>query len=132
MVVVAQLVEPRFVVPMVAGSSPVYHPRFTLAADKEYDDEKLHDYLEENNIFSAITLKDTRLTTREGEFKNRNDDRYFRQYMDPGYEQGQRIRYKVEQPYAEMKRYFPCFNGRSDTRKATIGSSDDSRLENRC
>lgn len=26
MVVVAQLVEPRVVVPVVAGSSPVYHP----------------------------------------------------------------------------------------------------------
>ena len=28
MVVVAQLVEPRFVVPMVAGSSPVDHPEY--------------------------------------------------------------------------------------------------------
>jgi len=76
-----------------------------LVADKGYDDDKLHDYLEENNIFSAITLKNTRLTTIDGEFKDRNDDRYFKQYIDPRYEQGQNIRYKVEQPYAEMKRY---------------------------
>lgn len=32
MVAVAQLVEPRFVVPVVAGSSPVYHPIFFLTA----------------------------------------------------------------------------------------------------
>jgi len=81
-----------------------------FSADKGYDDEKLHDYLEENNIFSAIILKKNRLQTRDKTFKERNitgnhPNRYFKQYMDPRYEQGVSERYKVEQPYAEMKRY---------------------------
>ena len=32
MVVVAQLVEPRIVIPVVAGSSPVVHPIFPIGA----------------------------------------------------------------------------------------------------
>ena len=34
MVVVAQLVEPRVVIPVVAGSSPVVHPIFLLGFTK--------------------------------------------------------------------------------------------------
>ena len=35
MVDVAQLVEPRIVIPAVAGSSPVVHPTFALGASRE-------------------------------------------------------------------------------------------------
>jgi hypothetical protein len=35
MVVVAQLVEPRIVIPVVAGSSPVDHPIFPVGASVE-------------------------------------------------------------------------------------------------
>ena len=34
MVDVAQLVEPRIVIPAVAGSSPVVHPTFALGASR--------------------------------------------------------------------------------------------------
>lgn len=81
-----------------------------VSADKGYDDLKNHLYLKEQNIFSAIILKDTRLKTKRGEFKwfyqdENQDNFFFNQYLDPRYEQGQNQRYKVEQPYAEMKRY---------------------------
>ena len=36
MVVVAQLVEPRIVIPVVAGSSPVDHPIFLIEFDKPF------------------------------------------------------------------------------------------------
>lgn len=32
---VAQLVEPRFVVPVVVGSSPIVRPRFKISTSKE-------------------------------------------------------------------------------------------------
>ncbi len=35
MVVVAQLVEPRFVVPVVVGSSPIDHPRSKKSPNRE-------------------------------------------------------------------------------------------------
>ena len=35
MVVVAQLVEPRIVIPVVAGSSPVDHPIFPIGTSQE-------------------------------------------------------------------------------------------------
>ena len=35
MVVVAQLVEPRIVIPVVAGSSPVDHPTFPIGISAE-------------------------------------------------------------------------------------------------
>ena len=35
MVVVAQLVEPRIVIPVVAGSSPVDHPTFPVGSLRE-------------------------------------------------------------------------------------------------
>jgi hypothetical protein len=35
MVVVAQLVEPRIVIPVVAGSSPVDHPIFPIGTSEE-------------------------------------------------------------------------------------------------
>lgn len=82
-------------------------------ADKAYDDKDNHEYLKENNIFSAIILKDTRLRTKDKQFKSHiqkqdddfEDNHYLKQYFDPRYEKGQKQRYKVEQPYAEMKRY---------------------------
>lgn len=81
-----------------------------VSADKAYDDLRNHLYLKERNIFSAIILKDTRLRTRKGGFKwfyqdETQDNFFFKQYLDPRYELGQSQRYKVEQPYAEMKRY---------------------------
>jgi|GEM_PF-6955556 len=80
-----------------------------IAADKGYDDIKNHEYIESLNIFSAIALKDTRLQTKNKEFKYYDntgaDNRFWKQYLDPRYIQGQKQRYKVEQPYAEMKNY---------------------------
>ena len=35
MVGVAQLVEPRIVIPVVVGSSPIVHPKFLLLEDRE-------------------------------------------------------------------------------------------------
>lgn len=81
----------------------------TIAADKGYDDIENHEYIESLDIFSAIALKETRLQTKNKEFKyydtSGRDNRFFQQYFDPRYEQGQKQRYKVEQPYAEMKNY---------------------------
>lgn len=80
-----------------------------VAADKGYDDIENHEYIEQLDIFSAIALKETRLQTKNKEFKyydaSGRDNRFFQQYLDPRYEQGQKQRYKVEQPYAEMKNY---------------------------
>lgn len=80
-----------------------------IAADKGYDDIENHEYIESRDIFSAIALKETRLQTKSKEFKyydaSGRDNRFFQQYLDPRYEQGQKQRYKVEQPYAEMKNY---------------------------
>lgn len=80
-----------------------------IAADKGYDDIENHEYIESLDIFSSITLKETRLQTKNKEFKyfdaSGGDNRFFKQYFDPRYEQGQKQRYKVEQPYAEMKNY---------------------------
>jgi len=76
-----------------------------VAADKAYDSQESHQYLENQGIFSAIHLKNTRFQTKEGEFKTWGDDWYLRKYLDPRYEEVRRERYKVEQPYAEMKRY---------------------------
>jgi len=80
-----------------------------IAADKGYDDIENHKYIESLNIFSAIALKETRLQTKKKEFKyydaSGRDNHFFQQYLDPRYEQGQKQRYKVEQPYAEMKNY---------------------------
>lgn len=55
MVVVAQLVEPRIVVPVVAGSSPVYHPiffRLTLfvACEQLSKEESVHTFKQETII----------------------------------------------------------------------------------
>ena len=36
MVGVAQLVEPRIVIPVVVGSSPIIHPIFILVSPKQY------------------------------------------------------------------------------------------------
>jgi len=80
-----------------------------IGADKGYDDIENHEYIENLNIFSAIALKETRLQTKNKEFKywdtSRGDNRYFQQYLDPRYERGQKERHKAEQPYAEMKNY---------------------------
>jgi transposase, IS5 family len=80
-----------------------------IAADKAYDDIENHEYVENQDIFSAIALKEARLRTRNKEFKywdaSGGDNRYFKQYFDPRYAQGQKQRYKAEQPYAEMKNY---------------------------
>lgn len=80
-----------------------------IAADKGYDDIENHEYIESKDIFSAIALKDTRLQTKNKEFKyydtTKRDNRFFQQYLDSRYVQGQKQRYKVEQPYAEMKNY---------------------------
>lgn len=81
-----------------------------VAADKCYDDQDNHAYLENQEIFSAICLKDTRLRTKDKKFKdrwglNQIDQKYFDQYMHPYYQEGKSQRYKVEQPYAEMKNY---------------------------
>ena len=80
-----------------------------IAADKGYDDIENHEYIESLDIFSAIALKNTRLQTKNKEFKyydtTGRDNRFFQQYLDPRYAQGQKQRYKVEQPYAEMKNY---------------------------
>src|SRR3989339_596997 len=84
-------------------------PPEIIAADKGYDDIENHEYVESRDIFSAIALKETRLQTKNKEFKyydaSGRDNRFFQQYLDPRYEQGQKQRYKVEQPYAEMKNY---------------------------
>ena len=80
-----------------------------VCADKGYDDKNNHEYLEKQDIFSAIILKDTRLQTKDKQFKqfdkNGNDNKYLQQYFDPRCEQGQKERYRVEQSYAEMKNY---------------------------
>jgi IS5 family transposase len=81
-----------------------------VSADKAYDDLKNHLFLKEEQIFSAIILKDTRLKTKQGDFKwfyqqETQDNFFLTQYLDYRYEKGQSQRYKVEQPYAEMKRY---------------------------
>jgi len=76
-----------------------------VCADKAYDSQESHHYLEKQGIFSAIHLKDTRFQTKEGEFKILGDDWYLRKYLDPRYKEVRRERYKVEQSYAEMKRY---------------------------
>lgn len=80
-----------------------------IAADKGYDDIKNHEYIENQDIFSAIALKNTRLQTKSKEFKywdtTGGNNRFWKQYLDPRYKQGQKQRYKVEQPYAEMKNY---------------------------
>jgi len=81
-----------------------------VSADKGYDDQDNHFYLEDQEIFSAICLKDTRLQTKKKKFKdhfglNQIDQKYFDQYMHPYYQEGQEQRYKVEQSYAEMKNY---------------------------
>lgn len=80
-----------------------------IAADKGYDDIENHEYIESLDIFSAIALKENRLQTRNQEFKyydaSGRDNRFFQQYLDPRYNEGQKQRYKVEQPYAEMKNY---------------------------
>lgn len=80
-----------------------------IAADKGYDNIKNHEYIESWDIFSAIALKDTRLQTKNKEFKyydtTGGDNRFLQQYLDPRYKKGQKQRYKVEQPYAEMKNY---------------------------
>ena len=39
MVGVAQLVEPRIVIPVVVGSSPIVHPTFTSLGPIQYNDE---------------------------------------------------------------------------------------------
>lgn len=46
MVVVAQLVEPRIVIPVVAGSSPVDHPTFFPAPGTLPDPGESGDYWE--------------------------------------------------------------------------------------
>lgn len=81
-----------------------------VSADKGYDDQDNHFYLEDQEIFSAICLKDTRLQTKDKRFKdryglNQKDQKYFDQYMHSYYQEGQNQRYKVEQSYAEMKNY---------------------------
>lgn len=80
-----------------------------IAADKAYDDIENHEYIESRDIFSAITLKETRLQTKNKEFKywdsSGGDNRFFKQYLDPRYEKGRKQRYRAEQPYAEMKNY---------------------------
>lgn len=80
-----------------------------IATDKGYDNIKNHEYIESWDIFSAIALKDTRLQTKNKEFKyydtTGEDNRFLQQYLDPRYKKGQKQRYKVEQPYAEMKKY---------------------------
>jgi IS5 family transposase len=87
-----------------------------IAADKGYDDIENHEYIESLDIFSAIALKETRLQTKNKEFKyydaSGRDNRFFQQYLDPRYEQGQKQRYKVEQPYAEMKNYHGLRRGK--------------------
>ena len=87
-----------------------------IAADKGYDDIENHEYIEQLDIFSAIALKETRLQTKNKEFKYYNasgrDNRFFQQYLDPRYVQGQKQRYKVEQPYAEMKNYHGLRRGK--------------------
>lgn len=81
-----------------------------VSADKGYDDQDNHFYLEDQEIFSAICLKDTRLQTSKKKIKDRFgldqiDQKYFDQYMHPHYQEGQNQRYKIEQSYAEMKNY---------------------------
>ncbi len=87
-----------------------------IAADKGYDDIENHEYIESLDIFSAIALKETRLQTRNKEFKcwdaSSRDNRFFQQYLDPRYNKGQKQRYKVEQPYAEMKNYHGLRRGK--------------------
>jgi len=87
-----------------------------IAADKGYDDIENHEYIESLDIFSAIALKETRLQTKNKEFKyydaSGRDNRFFQQYLDSRYEQGQKQRYKVEQPYAEMKNYHGLRRGK--------------------
>lgn len=87
-----------------------------IAADKGYDDIENHEYIESLDIFSAIALKENRLQTKKQEFKyydqSGRDNRFFQQYLDPRYSQGQKQRYKVEQPYAEMKNYHGLRRGK--------------------
>lgn len=80
-----------------------------VSADKGYDKKENYNYLIQNSIFPSICLKNTRLQTKNKEFKyydkNGNDNRYFQIYIDQRYEKGQKQRYKVEQSYGEMKNY---------------------------
>lgn len=87
-----------------------------IGADKAYDDKNLHfhELLTENNIASAISLRKTRLQTRNKETKlldysNWPDSEavnpYYEMYLSSEHQKGQEERYKVEQSFAEGKRW---------------------------
>jgi len=84
-------------------------PPKIVSADKAYDSQENHDHLEQQDIFSAIIMKGNRFQTKAGELKYERhpslENSHLRRYLDYRYDQGRNERYRVEQVFAEAKRY---------------------------
>lgn len=96
-------------IPLMEQLQEVAPPNI-VSADKAYDSEEIHDHLEQHDIFSAVILKDNRFQTQAGEIKVEDpvtiqENPYLERYLDDRYDRGRHERYRVEQVFAEAKKY---------------------------
>lgn len=73
-------------------------PIEVVAADRGYDDGENHYFLEVNGIGDAVCLKGYRTQK-----KNPNKDGWLALRQSTAYQEGQRVRYKIERKFGEMK-----------------------------
>lgn len=70
------------------------------AADRGYDDGENHTFLESRGLASAIKIKDIRLKK-----KDKNKEPWIQLVNSKEYEEGQKVRYKIERKFGESKKH---------------------------
>lgn len=83
---------------MVERDEALGLPITTYAGDRGYDDGENHYLLECKGLHSAIRLNDKR--TKK---KDKNKGLWLRLLQSPAYQEGQKVRYKIERKYGEGK-----------------------------
>ena len=73
-------------------------PTTMYAGDKAYDDTDIFQRIEDAGMHVGITLRRSRTTK-----KDRNKERWIELKKSPEYQEGTKLRYRVEQPFGQAK-----------------------------